>query len=880
MFFRREVRAFMWMNRRPLVAIACCWLFGVSAPSLFHAEAVRLTAVAGGVLLLAGLTLSKRINGPLAAVCAAALLLAAAERTAADRMNASGLAERWAVSGMPESAVLSGRVASPPDVDGDTAAFEFKADQLHVAGASSGHAAAEIRETVMVRVKLREQEEQAVAADWKRGDRLTIEGTPERPGEAGNFGVFDYRSYLERQGIHWQWMIEGTEGVRPEEAAIPWHIVPLRAIDELRSRIGRLMDRLYPHGDAGYMKGLTAGITEEIDPALYDAYSRLGLTHVLAISGLHVAVVVFVLLRLGALFRLTRERSMDLTMAAMPVYMLATGASPSAVRACLMAMIALALARRHMLKDGLHLLAAAAIAMTAWDPATVEDVSFQLSFAVTAGLLLFTSIMGNAMSWVRPKALKDALAVGMTAQAVSIPLTVYYFNGFHLLSLPANLVLVPFISFVILPLGMASAALGAFWLPLGVVPAAMASYGNRLTEGLVEWLNRSESLGLIWPQAGKLWVIAAYWLLGWTMAVLKRRNERRALDETMASGDDETMPLGSESAPPRQRHTMRLGPAALLLLWGGWWVWGYQPAVLDRSGYVQFLDVGQGDAALIRTGEGKHVLVDAGGTVRFRKPGEEWKERRDPYEIGRKLLVPLLKQRGVRALDALVLTHLDADHIGGAAAIVRSVPVRAIVWNGTWKKDSAVESLFKEAAARGIPIYAASSGMQWEIDDSAALSVLYPAPPEASPPDAGKSAFRLRESAEQNENSIVLLLKMYDRRFLLTGDVEARGETEILSSLSASAAAYAQPIDVMKAAHHGSKTSTSPLWLSWWRPLETVISVGRGNWYGHPHPSVAARLEEAGTRLFRTDRDGEVRYRVRPNGTLWRQFKRVSSERA
>jgi competence protein ComEC len=813
------------------------------------------------------------------------MLIALAERTAADRMRASDLSEWIRENGIPSGAELSGWVASPPDVDGDTVRFKLKADQFIAGDANPEKAVHFIRETVIVRIKLKEEHEQATAKSWRSGDRLSIEGTPEQPSDAGNFGAFDYRKYLEKQGIHWLWTAEGTSGVRVEEAAVPWHMVPMRLADELRLRISGLMDQLYPGGDAGYMKGLTAGITEEIDPELYDAYSRLGLTHILAISGLHVAVVVFVLLRLGALCRLTRERSIDIAIAVLPFYMLATGASPSVVRACIMGMIALALARQNLLKDGLYLLAAAAMAMTAWDPAIVENISFQLSFAVTTGLLLFTSIMGDALYFVRPKALRDAIAVGLTAQLVSLPLTAYYFHGFHLLSLPANLVLVPVVSFAVLPLGMASAVLGAIWLPLGQLPAAAATYINHLTEALTFWMNRNQSLALIWPQTGKLWVMAAYLLTGITMAALKRRNERRRADLTVpGSVYDETVPLERAISLSERLPVSRYAGAALLvLLWAGWWIWGYKPAFLDRHAYVQFLDVGQGDAVLIRTGSGKHVLVDAGGTVRFRKPGDEWKERRDPYEVGRKLLAPLLKQRGVRALDALVLTHLDMDHIGGAEAVVRSVPVRAIIWNGTWKKDTeAVTGLFREAERRNIPVYAASAGMAWDIDAFSELRILYPQEPTGSEQDADLKAIGLPYEGKQNDSSIVLLLTLHGRSFLLTGDVETRGETEILASLSASGlpsdSSAIPPVDVMKAAHHGSKTSTSPLWLTWWRPAETVISAGRNNPYGHPHPSVVERLESFGTRLLRTDRDGEVRYKVTPDGELLRQVKRHADD--
>jgi competence protein ComEC len=180
------------------------------------------------------------------------------------------------------------------------------------------------------------------------------------------------------------------------------------------------------------------------------------------------------LLQLTGWLRMTRERSLELTIAMMPVYMMVTGASPSAVRACLMAMIALWLARQHALKDGLHLLCAAAVAMLVWNPLLIEDVSFQLSFLVTAGLILLVPTFTELIP-LRSNGLKGAIAVTLTAQLASFPVSVYYFHSMHLLSLPANFVLVPFISFVVMPLGMASLLLGALWNPLGVIPAKLAS---------------------------------------------------------------------------------------------------------------------------------------------------------------------------------------------------------------------------------------------------------------------------------------------------------------------------------------------------------------------------------------------------------------------
>ncbi|KIL37186.1 hypothetical protein SD71_00100 [Cohnella kolymensis] len=859
------------MERRPFVAIACTWVAGTAAVSLSHGqEAVLL--LAGLLFIFVAAALTGKSTWLITVCCSLALLGAAAQRTAVDNGNTSQIIMPHNISSA--DAVLTGYISSTVEVDGDLVTLELTGRTIKM---STAAAEQQIREKVLLRVKLRQQAEQQLASAWARGDTVEVTGRLEQPGQAGNFGAFDYRDYLHKRGIHWQLQAEGTDSVGlGYPGQVPLYVKPLRKLDDIRSRIGQLMDALYPEGDAGYMKGLVAGIRSDLNPEQFDEFSRLGLTHVLAISGLHVAVVVFLILKILSWIRVTRERSLAIAIALMPVYMMLTGASPSAVRACLMAMLALWLARRNALKDGFHLLSAAAMLMLIWDARLIGDVSFQLSFVVTAGLILFVpAVTASLPVW---KWLKAPLAVAVTAQAVSFPLTVYYFHSVHLLSLPANLILVPFISFIVMPLGMASIVFGAVWLPLGKIPAMLASLGNRWTFDLVDWLSSFGALRTVWSQPSWAWVFCAYLVMGLMIVLLNCRLSRKREEQWWREKESESRSaaaVGDITAPltmlrPKLRSKgvtfYAIGAGVLMLVW---LLWGVRPAAFDEAGKIMFLDVGQADSILVRTGGGKHILIDSGGAIRFRKPGDEWRERRDPYEPGRKLIVPLLLQRGVRELDALVLTHLDADHIGGAKAVIANIPVRKIWFNGTLKDSSAVKELFQLALNKNIPCFAVDSSMRWAVDGTTSISILYPQTADA------RAADDIPFINEQNERSIVLLVTVYGRRFLLPGDVGAAAEQEIVGSnapLLLHAAA-----DVLKAAHHGSKTSTSFPWLAYWQPAETVISVGRNNLYGHPAPEVVQRITDSGSSLFRTDVHGEVQYRIAPNGELSRRIKHFTN---
>ncbi|CAI6016465.1 ComEC/Rec2 family competence protein [Cohnella sp. JJ-181] len=893
------------MNRRPLVSVAGFWVAGSAAWSIRQGTPA-LIVYAGIVAALAALVLWGRLRPRIGALCALALLLSACLRIWSESGDGSRLSAAW-----PEpdgqAVVATGRLLEPAAIDGDTVTFPVRLSSIRAEGTGTGTGTVNpVGEQLLVRVRLAAEAELKTAAAWRRGMSVAVEGELRLPADAGNFGGFDYRAYLRRQGIYWTLSAKGASAVTQAERPVPLADRAMRWFDDSRDAIGGLTDRLYGTLDSGYMKGLVAGIPDDLDPERFDDFSRLGLTHVLAISGLHVAVVVYILLLLGKLARWTRERSLGFAASAMPFYMLLTGASPSAVRACLMSMIALWLARQGRLKDGLHLLAAAALIMVVWRPNVVEDVSFQLSFIVTAGLLLCVPVMTELLALrIRSPLIRSSLAVALTAQLFSFPVTAYYFHQLHLLSLLANLVLVPFISFVVMPLGMAALALGAVWLPLGVVPARLATLCNRATFEATERLGSVKALSTVWHQPGIVWVLAFYALLLATLAYARRairasaersataaaaERQRAVSDPFDASlradsvavyaavplgADTPTEPLNAALDGPANggygaygavgARYRRLAAASFAVAWFGLLAWEAPPVRLDRTASVSFLDVGQGDSILIETGGGRHILVDAGGTVEFGKPKEAWRLRRDPYEVGRKTLVPLLKQRGVRRLDALVLTHLDADHIGGAHAIIRELQVGRILFNGTIKPDGDVLRLFHEAEDAGIPMYAVNSGMVWRPDASATLEAMYPL--ETARDD------RIPAADEQNDLSVVLRLTLYGRSFILPGDLESAGESAVLGELRRQGVAPSA-VDVLKAGHHGSKTSTTASWLAWWRPAEVVVSAGRNNLYGHPHAEVTERILRTGAALARTDLQGEIAYRVLPDGRLERRAKR------
>src|SRR5690606_28780111 len=235
---------------------------------------------------------------------------------------------------------------------------------------------------------------------------------------------------------------------------------------------------------------------------------------------------------------------------------------------------------------------------------------------------------------------------------------------------------------------------------------------------------------------------------------------------------------------------------------------------------------------------------------------DSWAERSDSFDVGKDIVIPLLKKRGIKQLDIVVISHFDADHFLGFNAILDEMKVKEVWFNGTIKEDKEVEALLAKIKMKNIPLHAMHQGYHIKLDKHTSFDVLWP------------TERPLRYESKQNAQSIVLLLNMFEHRFLLTGDIDAATEKDITTYMYKHYGEHRQ-IDILKLAHHGSKYSTSPHLLSYFSPKLAIASAGKNNRYGHPHPEVEQRLRQYGTPLLRTDERGEVMFYIKENLILY-----------
>jgi competence protein ComEC len=619
-------------------------------------------------------------------------------------------------------------------------------------------------------------------------------GAPREPRAEGGF---DERAWLARQGVHV--VLEGSS----------WTVVGRRGGiagfgDRVRDRVERAVTRGADGVRRGIVLGIVLGEDEGLPRATRDDFRAAGLTHLLAVSGQNVAFIVAGARVLGWALGLTRWALELTSLAAIAGYVLAVGWQPSVVRAGVAGgLVSLAwLAARPA--DRWHFLAVGALVLLAWTPATLLDPGFQLSFAAVAAIFLAVPRVRHAADGLPlPSWLADAFAVALACGLVTAPIVLFHFERAPLYTVPANVLAVPAVP-VVLGLGLLAAAADPVSPGAATALAWLAGWAAAWLEVVARAVAELPAAQVGW-RGGALVLAAAG--LAWAGATRVRGRLRAR-------------------APAAAAIT---GLATLVLAVGAWAlrpapVWT-QPAGLR----VTFLDVGQGDSVLLETA-GARVLVDQG-----------------PPEAD---VAGQLVRMGVRSLSALVLTHPQRDHVGGAADVLRRVHVGAVLDPGLSVTGPEREEAVAAARERGVPVRVVREGDELRAG-GLVLRVLWPE-------DAGTPA------EDPNLNAVVLLASYGAMDVLLPADAES----DVTSRLDLG------EIEVLKVAHHGSADPGLDEELRELRPRIAVVSCGRGNDYGHPRPETLAALAAVpGLSLHRTDLEGRVvvesdgrRLRVRAEG--------------
>ena len=667
------------------------------------------------------------------------------------------------------------------------------------------------------------------------GDTLRLSGSVERPKPIGDF---DYAAWLESQqivGVMW--------ARQAESVAVGQGSKPIAALHRVRTALADGIGQGIPSPQSGLAQALLLGIRTELPHEVKESFRNAGMSHLLAISGLHVGIVMALTLA-AASAAVGRNHPLAVAASLLVVwaYAVLSGLDPPVARAAIMGSLFLgqSLLGRGMRGPTALLLAAAA--MVSVNPSLLAGLSFQLSFTAMAGVILAMPLIAALTAAASaPLAASDSgiarwsrygmslliasVVVSTTTTLATLPLVAWHFGEIPLMSIPATILAMP---------AMPAALLGA---------AATALAGLLATPPAV-------ALGtLAWaPLAWLTWVadvmppllLSAPWL---TPKVMAAWLGSLVLLAALVS----SRPARRAVARLRHRPTWRpRGMAALLA--GGLpaaaivaflLISQLAGAKADGLLHVYVLDIGQGDAIFIVTPDGKQMLIDGG-----------------PEAQSLTTALDSLLPPGDRDLDVVAATHLDRDHVGGLLGLLARYQTGVVLQSSAASSASTLypqwQATLTDNRLRSAIVHA---GHTVHLGREITLAALHP------PPGGLPSAHR--HSA--NDGSAVLRLDYGQVSFLLTGDIEADVERRLASDAGEELRA-----DVLKASHHGSRTSTTPAFLAAVNPRSAAVSAGRNNRFGHPHPDVMARLEAyvGPQHVFLTARDGTIEY-ISDGKTLW-----------
>jgi len=654
-------------------------------------------------------------------------------------------------------------------------------------------------------------------------DIITFDGKLEPPPPATGFA-----DYLARSGIELTDKARSMQLVGTDDS-------PLAALENIRRTANDLIDRVLPEPQAGLATAMAIGLRDVVSRDVTNDFRISGLSHVVAISGWHIAMLGAVVA--GLLGGLPRRPRSLLVVIAICAYALLAGAAASILRAAFMAaavIVARESGRRGQAKAALAL---TAMALLVLDPKTVSDAGFELSAVATAGLLAWASpLHGWLESHVprhTPGWLVEALSVSLAAQAATLPLVLLQFGQLSLVAPLANLLIAPLVAPAMLVTAVCFAAgsiVAAGGAALVVAPVSL--FGSLLIGAMVEIAHLCASLPFANVALSPPWNIIAAAASAGAIAFVARRSRAR-------KGGSAQTPTQSE---PVRKSRLQLSRSRLAIA-GGALTMSLLLAVVavarpDGRLHVAVMDVGQGDSILLQGPDGGRILIDTGP---------------DPDR-----LLTLLDSRipsWDRRLDLVVLTHPHEDHVGGLALLLQRYKIGDIVEPGMIGPGPGDAAYRREMAQLGRSSRVVAAGDKLWLDG---IDLDVDWPPRGTvplhPKDGGTAI---------NNVSIVLQLRFGQRQMLFTGDVEEQIDPQLLAD--GIAARIGGRLDVLKVAHHGSGTATSDAFVQALDPGVAVISAGWGNPYGHPSPKTVARLQDHGAKLYRTDLDGNID--ISTNGT-------------
>lgn len=626
----------------------------------------------------------------------------------------------------------------------------------------------------------------------KYGDSLYIEGEFKQPEEARNYKGYNYKQYLKTKKIIGTVELEKVKILKSSNGSF---------IHNIQKYIRDTINGTLTDEEGNLLLAILLGDKDKLSEDIQESFKTSNLSHMLAVSGAHVSYIILGLTYVLQNSIIGKKNGKIVCIIFLLAFMAITNFTPSVTRACIMAILTLFSSIIYRKSDVYTNISVAALITLIFNPYSLLDLGFQLSYGGTIGIIIFIKRIQEKKSNSKViNYIKQMALVSIYANIIIIPIMMYHFNTVSFTFIISNIMASPILGIIVIT--------GFLFIIASITVKPLTRLIAIFIKPILSILIKISQICSKLPFSNILVVtpymfnVISYYAIILYCIKSKKNNKCKIIICLLI---------------------------VLILI-------NFIIYIFPQKLRIFFIDVGQGDSTLIITPDKKTVLVDGGGS--------------DSFDVGEKVLLPYLLDRRILKVDYVLISHFDTDHCGGILTIMEKVKVKNIIISEQAEHSENYERFKKLMINKKIRLIEVKKGDKIKIGRYSEFKILFP-------------TSRLLSENPLNNNSIVAQFNYNNFKMLFTGDIEKLAEQQILKTEKAEIRA-----DILKVAHHGSKTSSIPEFIKAVRPKIALIGVGKNNTFGHPNQQTIKNLENIKCRIYRTDLQGEIIIKIDQKGRM------------
>ena len=669
------------------------------------------------------------------------------------------------------------------------------------------------------------------------GDKITFSGTYTKPEKQRNYKGFDYSEYLKQLKIYGTIRCKKVQVLSKKQANKMFQIS-----NQIYNKIISNTKKILKEETSSVLLGLILGDKQDIDEGTQENFRNASMSHILAVSGMHVA---YVILGVKLIFKglIGKRNTNILNIIILIFYMFITNFSPSITRAGIMGILILFSKLIYRKNDIYTSLSISLFLILIYNPFLIQNLGLQLSYGGVVGIVIFNKSILKFLKNIKVKnkvykyrikpkiqkyldQIKEIISVSISVQIAILPIILYNLNTVNPYFLISNLVL----SLLIGPIVI----LGFLFIIIVCLNTAIAEIISPIISIGIKILNFISNIGKLpfsknYVPTPSLFSILIYYLFLIVLFFVYNIYSSKKPNKTQIRAKNLIALMKIKLRQNRSKVKYILAIIIFLSL---------AIKLIPENLKIHFIDVGQGDSSLIITPQNKTILIDGGGSSS------------SDFDVGKSTLIPYILDRGFIKIDVVIISHFDQDHIAGILTVLQELKVGKVYISKQIEISENYEKFFEIVNDKKIKVYEVVAGNRIHIEKNLYFDVLWPTENQIA-------------TNVLNNNAIVCNLHYRDFSMLFTGDIEEIAEKEILEL-------YSQhnnllKTNILKIGHHGSKTSSTSEFLDVLKPQIAVIGVGKNNKFGHPNDGVLQRINDLNCKIFRTDLNGEISIEVNKN---------------